>query len=92
MGELNMLVWLTQLGLSVAIPLAGFTLAGVWLRSRFDLGVWVVVCFCALGMKCAFDGLRSSLKMMEQMEKQRDKAQKKRASGTGSSAKDKGGK
>lgn len=90
MGELNMLIWLTQLGLSVAIPLAGFTLLGVWLRSRFDLGVWVVICFCALGMKCAFDGLRSSLKTMEQMEKRRNKTNKKREQD--SSVQGKGGK
>ena len=42
MKELNMLVWTTQLGISVAAPLAGFTLAGLWLRDRFGLGIWGV--------------------------------------------------
>ena len=37
MKELNLLVWLTQLGISVAGPLAGFILLAVWLRQRFDL-------------------------------------------------------
>lgn len=69
MKELNMLVWLTQLGVSVAVPLGGFTLLGLWLRSRFDLGAWVVLCFCALGFICAVNGFRNSLKMMEQMDK-----------------------
>ena len=69
MKDLNMLVWLTQLGLSVAMPLGGFTLLGLWLRNRFELGVWVVLCGCAVGFICAVDGLRYSLKAMEMMNK-----------------------
>lgn len=71
MKELNMLVWLTQLGLSVAIPLAGFTWLGVWLRGRFALGNWVVVLGLVIGFICAVDGFRSSLKIMERMDSQR---------------------
>ena len=69
--DLNMLVWLTQLGLSVAIPLAGFTWLGVWLRDRFSLGSWVVVAGLVIGFICAVDGFRSSLSIMEQMERRR---------------------
>ena len=68
MKELNMLVWLTQLGISVAAPLAGFTLLGLWLRSRFGFGLWVMLACIALGMIGAVSGLRSSLKMMERMD------------------------
>ena len=32
MKDLNLIVWLTQLGMSVAVPLAGFVLLAVWLR------------------------------------------------------------
>lgn len=71
MKELNMLVWLTQLGLSVAIPLAGFTWLGVWLRGRFALGDWVVVLGLVIGLICAVDGFRSSLRIMERMDSQR---------------------
>ena len=39
MKDLSLLVWLTQLGLSVAVPLAGFILLAVWLRSRFGLEI-----------------------------------------------------
>ena len=39
---MSLLVWLTQLGISVAVPLAGFVLLAVWLRSLFDMGVWVI--------------------------------------------------
>lgn len=69
MKNLNMLVWLTQLGFSVAFPLAGFILLAVWLRERFDLGAWVLVAGIVLGLAGAVDGLRTSLKAMEIMSK-----------------------
>ena len=75
MKDLNMLVWLTQLGLSVALPLAGFTWLGVWLRDRFALGSWVVVVGLVIGFIFAVDGFRSSLRIMEQMDKRRGKDQ-----------------
>lgn len=69
MKELNMAVWITQLGISTAAPLAGFTLLGLWLRRRFGLGSWVVVVGCVIGLIGAVSGLRNSLKAMEQMDK-----------------------
>ena len=67
MKGLNMLVWLTQLGMSVAMPLGGFTLLGLWLRNRFDLGPWVLILGIGLGFYLAVDGLRTSLKAMDRM-------------------------
>ena len=64
-----MIVWLTQLGLSVAGPLAGFIFLAVWLRERFDLGVWVLIVGIFLGISGAVDGFRVSMKAMEQMSK-----------------------
>ena len=69
MKELNLLVWLTQLGISVAGPLAGFILLAVWLRQRFDLGIWVLLVSIVLGISGAIDGFRVSMKAMEQMTK-----------------------
>ena len=69
MKEINMLVWLTQLGISVAAPLAGFSLLGLWLRSRFGLGIWVMLVCIGLGLVGAVSGLMSSLRMMERMDK-----------------------
>lgn len=68
MKEVNMLVWMTQLGISVAAPLAGFSLLGLWLRERFGLGLWVMLVCIALGLVGAVSGLRSSLKIMERMD------------------------
>ena len=74
MKNLNLLVWLTQLGLSVAGPLAGFILLAVWLRQQFDLGIWVLILGLIFGISGAVDGFRVSMKAMEQMSK--DKADK----------------
>ena len=69
MKNVNLLIWLTQLGISVAAPLGGFIWLGVWLRQRFELGVWVVLLCIFLGLVCAIDGMRVSLKAMERMGK-----------------------
>ena len=67
MKDLKLLIWLTQLGISVAAPLGGFIWLGIWLRQRFQLGVWVVLLCIFLGVVCAIDGMRVSLKAMERM-------------------------
>ena len=67
MKNLNLLVWITQLGISVALPLGGFVWLGIWLRQRFEMGVWVVLAGIFVGLVCAADGLRTSLKAMERM-------------------------
>lgn len=81
MKEINMLVWITQLGIGVAVPLAGFIWLGIWLQNRFSLGAWCVILFCAIGMITAFDGLKVSLKAMERLDKFRKKKEKKEFSG-----------
>lgn len=73
MKNISLLVWLTQLALSVAVPLGGFILLGVWLYNQFHLGTWVIIAGTALGLICAIDGLRSSLKAMERLAKDETK-------------------
>ena len=65
MKELSLLVWLTQLGLSVAFPLAGLILLAVWLRGSQGWGDWVIWIGLILGLSSAVNGLRHSLKAME---------------------------
>lgn len=64
MKDLNLLVWLTQLGFSVVFPLAGFILLALWLRDQWGWGGWVLWVGIALGFYSAVQGLRSSLKLM----------------------------
>ena len=69
MKNVNLLIWVTQLGISVAAPLGGFIWLGIWLRQQFELGVWVVLTGIFLGLVCAIDGMRVSLKAMERIAK-----------------------
>ena len=75
MKNMNLLVWLTQLGISVAVPPALFVWLGTWLRNRFGLGSWVVIVAVVVGVICAIDGLRTSLKAMERMTKDKKQEQ-----------------
>lgn len=75
MKNLNLIVWFTQLGLSVALPPVGLILLALWLRDSCGWGGWILWAGILLGVVGAFDGLRVSLKAMERMsrdEKQED--------------------
>ena len=72
MKHVNLLIWLTQLGISVAAPLGGFIWLGIWLYRRFELGIWVVLVGVFAGIICAADGMRTSLRAMERMSKEKD--------------------
>ena len=77
MKNLQLLIWLTQLGLSTAVPLAGFVWLTVWLRNRFDLGLWVVLVGIGLGVFSAVDGLINSLRTLEKLSRKDKKEQDK---------------
>lgn len=67
MKWLTLLIWLTQLSISVVGPLGGCVLLAFWLRGRFDLGVWIIIVGVVIGAVMAVDGLKSSLKTMNKM-------------------------
>lgn len=73
MKDLQLLTWLTQLGLSTAVPLAGFVLLAVWLRNRFGLGLWVLFAGTVLGLLFAIDGFCRSLKLLSDMSREKGK-------------------
>lgn len=72
MKNLNLVVWLSQLGISVAMPPAAFIWLGIWLRDRFQLGSWIVILAVVVGISCAVEGLRTSLKAMDRMAKEKN--------------------
>ena len=73
MKNVKMLVWLTQLGLSVALPPLGFIYLAVRLQAKFGWGSWVIWAGVALGLLCAVEGFRGSLKAMELLDSNRNK-------------------
>lgn len=72
MKEISLLTWLTQLGLSVVIPLAGWIFLALWLRSQFVLGDWIVWTGIGFGVISAIDGMIRTLKALSSMEKRND--------------------
>ena len=73
MKDLNLIVWLTQLGLSVAAPLAVFVWLGTWLRDSLGWGDWAFWVCLALGFYSAVDGFRISLKTVSVFAKPKEK-------------------
>ena len=64
------LVWLTQFGLSVALPPVLFLLGAVWLKNEFALGGWVVLVGLLLGLAGSVGSLHSNLKSIDREEKE----------------------
>ncbi len=69
MKGLKHLVWLTQLGLSVAVPPVCFILLAVWLHRSHGWGGWVIWAGIILGIYSAAEGFRASVKAMALLEK-----------------------
>lgn len=72
MKNVTLLVWLTQLGLSVVVPPVCAIWLAVWLRNTYGWGQWVIWTGIALGVICAVDGLRVSLLAMERLSKNKE--------------------
>lgn len=73
MKNITLLVWLTQLGFSVVFPPVGFLWLASWLKNSRGWGSWVIWTGVILGVICAVDGLRTSLKAMEKMAQDENK-------------------
>lgn len=74
MKDLHLCVWLTQLGLSIAVPLVGFPLLALWLQNRFGWGRWVLWVAIMIGIISAIDGFRVSLKAISRLSKSKKKS------------------
>lgn len=65
MKDVTLLVWLTQMGLSIAVPLGGFIVLALWLHNSCGWGKWVILAGIGLGLYSAFEGLRASVRAMQ---------------------------
>lgn len=72
MKDVKLLIWLTQLGLSVVLPFAGFILLALWLQQQFSWGAWVLWVGIVLGAIATIDGFRHSLKALERMSRKKE--------------------
>ena len=70
MKQVSLLVWVTQLGISVALPPVGLILLAVWLRNHRNWGNWVIWVGIGLGIYCAIYGLIHSLKTLGRLTKE----------------------
>lgn len=76
MKELSLLVWLTQLGLSVAVPPVLLILLAIWLRDGCGWGSWVIWAAVVLSIYSAVTNLLHSLKALTGLTRdKRDKEQ-----------------
>ena len=58
MKILSLLMWVGQFGFSVIFPTLLFLILGVWLRSKFGLGLWAVVVLGILGIQTSISTTR----------------------------------
>lgn len=69
MKDLSLLVWLTQLGMTTALPLAGFILLAVWLQNHCGWGSWILWVGIIVGVVSALNGFVTSLKALSRITK-----------------------
>lgn len=62
----SMLIWLTQLGLSIALPMVGCVMMGLWLQRKLQLGAWIILVCVLMGLICGAMNFCKSLAAMEQ--------------------------
>ena len=72
MKHLSLFVWITQLGISVALPPVVSIWVAVWLRETKGCGSWALWVGILLGVVCAVDGLRVSLKALSRLSKSKE--------------------
>lgn len=70
---LQNLTYLTQVGLTIAIPLILCIFGASWLQQKFDLGGWVVLVGIILGIGGAVSSLAEFIKMGNRQAKKNEK-------------------
>ena len=64
MKLLNLLMWVTQFGLSCLFPICFFLLLAVWLKQKFALGMWIIIVLGILGVLITISTVRANWKAM----------------------------
>jgi hypothetical protein len=64
MKLLNLLMWVTQFGLSIIFPTLMFLWLGVWLQNKFSLGIWILIVMGLIGVLTSVSSTRACLRSM----------------------------
>ena len=75
MKNLSLIVWLTQFGLSVAVPPLCFIGLATWLRNSWGWGQWVIWVGVVLGIYGAVTGFVSTLRKLMHLSDEKKKEQ-----------------
>ena len=70
MKILELILWVTQFGLSVFLPPCFFLLLANWLQSRFGWGLWCPLVFGGLGLLISFSTARANWRAMKKTAQQ----------------------
>ena len=64
MKTLDLILWVTQFGLSILIPPCFLLLLAHWLQAKLGWGLWCPLAFFALGILIAISTARANWKFM----------------------------
>ena len=74
MKLLNLLMWVTQFGLSILFPFCFFLILAVWLQTKYALGIWIVAVLGVLGLLTSFSTAKSCLQsLLKEMDRASDR-------------------
>lgn len=65
MKLLNLLMWVTQFGLSALLPLCFFLFLAVWLQQKFALGFWIFIVLGILGVLITISTVKANWKALQ---------------------------
>ena len=65
MKILNLLLWVTQFGVSLLFPLCFFLWLAYWLQGKFGLGMWIVVVLGVIGVLTSITTTRSCIHSLQ---------------------------
>lgn len=69
MKNLKLIIWITQIGMTIVVPLVGFIILGAWLHKGCGWGAWAVWAGILLGIHSAIGGIRDFIRTLKRMAK-----------------------
>ena len=64
MKILNLLMWVTQFGLSCLFPLCFFLILAVWLQNKYGFGMWIIAICGILGLLVTISTVKANIRSL----------------------------